>query len=129
MCSRRRFTAAAALLALGGVAVAGEAAPKVVRVRYRVAEQDPARVETTVTNRLEPPLQQLPRVAAMHSVTGHGTVLIEIAFEDGANEQDVTAVTQRLDQLKPGPDVVVLSRTVELGGPSLERSPPEPQPR
>ncbi|HWJ95709.1 MAG TPA: hypothetical protein VNT33_13350 [Telluria sp.] len=117
MCSRRRFTVAAALLALGSFVIAGETEPILVLVNYRVAEQDPDRIVETVTNRLEGPLQRLPGVMRMHSMTGNGTVLVEIQFDGDATQQDVAAVTRRLDEVELDA-VTVLSRSVRLGTPS-----------
>lgn len=117
MCSRRRFAAAAALLALGGIAIACEPEPILVLVSYRVEQQNPSLIEETVTNRLERPLQQLPGVMRIHSMTGQGTVEIEIQFDGGATEQHVAAVARRLDEVGLG-EVTVISRAVRLGKPS-----------
>lgn len=118
---RFRLAAVLAATALMSMAPAHAAPPprNVVAVHYQVGEQDPGRVEQTVTNPLERRLIALPLVADLNSVTGHGTVTIEIAFQGGASDQDLAAVNALVDGVRLAPEVVVKSRTVRLGPPRL----------
>lgn len=93
----------------------------VVAVHYQVGELDPDRVEQTVTKPLERALIALPLVGDLNSVTGHGTVTIEIAFQGGASDQDLAAVDALVDEVRLAPEVVVKSRIVRLAPPRLLR--------
>jgi multidrug efflux pump subunit AcrB len=84
-----------------------------------VSEQLPERVEAAVTNPLERTLITLGRVANVNSNTSHGSVYVEVQFEGGATEQDLAIVTERIEQLEFSSDIVVTSRSTDLGPPSL----------
>lgn len=128
MHARRRFTLAA-LLALGGAALAAAPPRTVVLVRYRVREQHPERVLEQVTNPVERWLAGFAGVMEMNSVTGHGTVQVELQFERDATDQDAASVARRLDQLALAPEAQVLARSVELGPPVAAPGRLQPQPR
>lgn len=99
------------------VALAAQPAAPIVVVRYLVAEQSPERVEATVTNPLERMLATLARVSSINSATSHGSVDLEIHFEDGATEQDLETVEQHIAEFMFDRDVVVTSRTTLLAAP------------
>lgn len=109
---------AAAMLAAGGIAQAGQPGPTVVLVRYVISEQVPDRAEVTVAEPLTRALKAMARAAEVNCVIGHGFVTVEIAFDGGATEHDRLAVRQRINALVLDPGVVVTSRTVTLSAPT-----------
>lgn len=117
MKSKKVFVVAAAMLLVGLAAYAGRFPPSVVVVSYLVSEQDVDRVEQLVTDPIERVLVTIPRVSSLSSTTGHGSVSIEVEFEGGATEQDLTAVRQGMEELALDSEVVVTSRTVHLKSP------------
>lgn len=110
---------AAAMLSMALTAHAGRSSPTIVVVSYLVDEQDPARVDRLVTNPAERVLVTIPRISRVHSTTSHGSVHIEIEFEGEATEDDLAAVTERMEALALDSEVVVTSRTVQLKSPDL----------
>lgn len=111
------LVAAAAMLLGAATAFAAPPAASVVAVRYLVAEQSPERVEATVTNPLERMLAALPRVSSINSATSHGSVDLEIHFDDGATEQDLDTVERHTAEFVFDREVVVTSRTTQLAAP------------
>lgn len=114
MHSMKAWILAAAMLLGTQAASAFEPAPSVVAVRYAVTEQSPERVEQAIANPLERTLIKLPRVTGISSSTSQGSIILEIQFEGGAQQQDVEAVDQHIERLVFGSEVVVTSRTVSL---------------
>lgn len=120
MQSMKAWALAAAMLLGTQGACAFEPAPSVVAVRYTLTEQSPERVEQAVTNPLERTLLELPRVTGISSATSHGSIELEIQFEDGAKQEDVEAVSRHIEKLVFGSEIVVTSRTVSLAARRME---------
>ncbi|WP_312518121.1 efflux RND transporter permease subunit [Massilia sp.] len=116
----KAWVLAAAMLLGSQAASAFEPAPSVVAVRYAVTEQSPERVEQAVTNPLERTLLKLPRVTGISSATSHGSIVLEIQFEGGAQQQDAEAVSRHIEKLVFGSEVVVTSRTVSLAAQRMD---------
>lgn len=95
-------------------ASACQAPAPMVMVTYQVREQVPERVESTVTNPVERTLIRLPRVAEINSATRHGEAAFELQFEEGASEQDLVVVRQRIAQIVLDRQVDVISTSVEI---------------
>jgi multidrug efflux pump subunit AcrB len=104
------------IVAVSILATTASAAPPalVVAIQYQIRENNPELLENAVTTPLERVLQKLDRVEAINTTTTHGRVDAEIYFKGEANDQDLTATTRQVDQLKFDPALQITSRTIEL---------------
>lgn len=98
------------------LAMTASAAPPalVVAIQYQIKENNPEVLENAVTTPLERVLQKLDRVEAINTTTTHGRIDAEIHFKGEASEQDLTATTRQVDQIKFDPALQITSRTIEL---------------
>jgi multidrug efflux pump subunit AcrB len=109
----------AAAFGLSVSAIAEEMRATVVSIHYSVRENDPEKLQRTVTDRVERSMQKLPRLVAITSTTTHGVFDVEVEFEGNATEQDLSAVTGQIEMLKLDEDVSVISRAIEIRAPRL----------
>ena len=117
MKSKSLILLGASALSLGIGAVAAEKGATVVLVHYSVRENDPEKLVEIVLNPIERSMQKLNRVVEIKSTASHGVVDVEIGFEGTVTTQDLTAVTARIEMLKLGKGLVVLSRVIEMRQP------------
>ena len=94
-----------------------------VAVQYLVDEQAPERVEATITNPLEKLFSGASRLAAWHSITGHGLAAFEIRFDDGATNQDLETVNQLIQKLTLADGIQVIFKEVFRTSSCLSRWP------
>lgn len=111
------------MLTTAGMGLAARPTLPVVLVQYHVPGNSPEQVERGLTSLVGRTLVTLPRVADIHSVTGHGAggviVEVEIHFEGGANRQDLAEVMNRIAQLAFDSDVQPVSVSLHLRQPRL----------
>ena len=111
----RRKLCFSAVLLLGSSGVDACQGPfPMVAVQYLVNEPVPERVEATITNPLEKLLSGTSRLAEMRSMTGHGSAAFELRFDDGATEQDLETIKQRVQRLTLAGGIQVISTKVFL---------------
>ncbi len=109
----------AGAVAIAGGVMASQPLGSVVSLHYTVRENDPEKLQKIVTVPVERVMRKLERVAQINTSTSHGTVDVEIGFEGGATEQELAAVTARIEMLEFDDEVTVVSRTIELRPPRL----------
>jgi multidrug efflux pump subunit AcrB len=85
-----------------------------VAVHYLIDEPVAERVEATIINPLEKLLSRTSRLAEMCSMTGHGSAAFELRFDDGATEQDLETIKQRVQRLTLAGGIQVISTKVFL---------------
>ncbi|MEF2266479.1 efflux RND transporter permease subunit [Janthinobacterium sp. LS2A] len=119
MSSKSFFLMAAALFAVAAAAGASQPYAPVVSVQYNISESLPEQLMTLITTPLEQSFYKLERVVQVNSSTSHGSVEIEIQFDGGTSEQDLTRVIRQIEQLNFSDRIHVISRAVLLRPPRL----------
>ena len=119
---------AAVLLASTASAPAAPGSATVVAIRYDVDEQSAERVEQAVLTPLMQSMRDVPRAGMMHGSATHRLAALEVAFEDGAGEDDLAAIIWRLDRLRLDAGITIEARSIELRPCRLSCSDGNPSP-
>ena len=119
---------AAALLAGTASAPAAPGSATVVAVRYEVDEQSAERVLQAVLTPLMESMRDVPRLGMLHGDATHRLATLEVAFEDGAGEDDLAAVVWRLDRVRLDAGIAIKARSIELRPCRLSCSDETPSP-